>query len=290
VSTPATHWRIGPDRTLDLSEPHIMGILNVTPDSFSDGGRFESIDDACGQAAVMIDAGASIIDVGGESTRPGAQRVQAQVQIDRVVPVIEAIGEQWDIPLSIDTTLAEVARAAIDAGANIINDVAAGSEDAAMLPLAAQTGCGLVLMHRVHAPEDDSWSTQWKTPPQYGGDVAIEVRDWLLDRVAKACTAGVDRACICIDPGLGFGKDVGQNWRLIAQSHVLADTGLPVLGAASRKSFIGAVTGADQPEDRLPGSLAVTAVQCGGGFRLFRVHDVADHLRVARSVIAAAWA
>lgn len=285
MSNAATTWRIGPDRVLDLAGGHIMGILNITPDSFSDGGRFMSVETAFEHAASMIDQGATIIDIGGESTRPGADRVSAEAQCDRVIPVIEAIRARWDVALSVDTTRAPVAEAAIVAGADIINDVAAGTEDADMLPLAARSGCGLVLMHRLHAPGGDQWSDQWGTDPDYGGDVTGAVLAWLHDRLEVARQAGVDQSRICIDPGLGFGKSVRQNWTLIADAARFVQTGLPVLSAASRKSFIGAVTGQDQPDNRLAGSLAVTSVQAAAGIRLFRVHDAADHGRVMRAVV-----
>lgn len=279
MTAAATHWRIGPDRVLDLTAPQVMGILNVTPDSFSDGGRYEGLDAAMRHVDAMVAAGATIIDVGGESTRPGASRIEAAEQIERVMPVVHAIVAQHAVPVSIDTTRAAVAEAALAAGASIINDVAAGQEDSDMLSLAAEHGCGLVLMHRRAAPDADTWSDAWASAPAYGDDVVISVRDWLLGRVQAATDAGVAAEAICIDPGLGFGKNVPQNWQLIAASDVLVATGLPVLAASSRKSFIGAVTGEETPAERLSGSLTATAVQAAAGIRLFRVHDVGAHHR-----------
>lgn len=273
----ATHWRLAPDLELDLKTPRIMGILNVTPDSFSDGGQFTRVADAIVHADQMVGEGAAIIDIGGESTRPGAERVGADEQVRRVVPVLEAIRSRIDIPISIDTTLATVAEAALDAGANVINDVSAGLEDAAMLPIVAERGCGIVLMHRLCPPDEDSRSDQYATHPEYGGDAVDSIQAWLLGRADTAMQAGIHPAAICLDPGLGFGKSVAQNWQLIASSSVFADMGYPVLAAASRKSFIGAVTGATRPEDRLGGSRSVTAMQYAGGLRIFRVHDVAAH-------------
>lgn len=280
----ATHWRIAPELELNLKTPRIMGILNVTPDSFSDGGRYNDLAGAAAQAQRMVEEGAAIIDIGGESTRPGAERIDAVEQICRVLPVIKAIRASTSIPISIDTTLADVARAAIDAGATIINDVSAGLEDEAMLALAANRGCGIVLMHRLCPPDEDTWSDHYENDPDYGGDVVSSVRSWLLARADAAIQASIHPAAICLDPGLGFGKSVAQNWQLIAGTAALVETGYPILAAASRKSFIGAVTNAATPADRLQGSLAVTAFQGAAGARLFRVHDVMDHVHAAKQV------
>ena len=277
----ATHWRIGCERELDLSTPQIMGILNVTPDSFSDGGLHESMEQAVAHADRMIAEGATLIDIGGESTRPGAERIDASVQCDRVLPVITEIVLRHDVPISIDTTRAEVASAALDAGASIINDVSAGREDADMLPLAAERGCGLVLMHRLRPPGEDCWSDAYEHDPDYGGDVVVAVRDWLLARAGVVEAAGVDRASICLDPGLGFGKSVAQNWQLVERFAAMVETGYPILAAASRKSFIGAATGVTSPADRGAGSAAVTVLQVAAGARLLRVHDVALHVAAA---------
>jgi dihydropteroate synthase len=254
-----------------------MGILNVTPDSFSDGGRHNKPADAVAHAERMVGEGAAIIDIGGESTRPGAERIGAGEQIRRVVPVIEAIRSRIDIPISIDTTLSDVATAAIDAGATMINDVSAGTEDEAMLPLAAQRGCGIVLMHRLCPPEEDSWSDRYTREPEYDGDVVGSVLAWLLAHALVAIEAGVHPSAICLDPGLGFGKTVQQNWKLIAGSDRFAAINYPVLAASSRKSFLGTVTGVTRPEQRGSVSLAVTAMQYAAGLRLFRVHDVSAH-------------
>jgi dihydropteroate synthase len=275
------------ERALDLSTPQIMGILNMTPDSFSDGGLHESIEQAVTHADQMIAEGADLIDIGGESTRPGAERVDAKTQRDRVVPIITEIASRHDVPISIDTTRAEVASAAIDAGASIINDVSAGREDADMLPLAAERGCGLVLMHRLRPPEEDCWSDAYEHDPDYGGDVVVAVRDWLLARADVVEAAGVDRASICLDPGLGFGKSVAQNWELVERFASFVDTGYPILAAASRKSFIGAATGVTVPADRGAGSAAVTVLQVAAGARLLRVHDVALHVAAAAESLSA---
>lgn len=289
VNVPSA-WRIASRRLIELDRPRLMGILNITPDSFSDGGLHHGPRSGVGAALRMIEEGASMIDVGGESTRPGAERVPAEEQINRVVPVIEQIRLHSDVPISIDTTLSKVARAAIDAGADAINDVAAGTEDDDIFALAAERHCGLVLMHRRDRPQDDSYSDQYAAggTPSYD-DVVTAVRDFLAERARVAINAGVSPEAIVIDPGLGFGKTVEQNFQLIARTSELVELGYPVLSAASRKSFIGAVTGVEQPSDRAAGSVAVSVMHWASGVRLFRVHDVASH-RHALSVAAAVTA
>jgi dihydropteroate synthase len=282
-------WRTGPRRVLNLDEPRLMGILNVTPDSFSDGGELSSVAAALERALAMIDAGADVIDVGGESTRPGALAVDADEQVRRTEPVIRALRGQSDVLISIDTTRAPVAQAALDAGADIINDVSAGRDDEAMLDLAAARGCGLILMHRRARPDAEEYSHAYGEPPTYE-DVVEAVRAFLAERIAAATTRGVDPASIVVDPGLGFGKTVEQNFELIARTEELLALGHPVLGAASRKSFLGAVTGIERPRDRDAASVAVSCLQHRAGVRLFRVHDVASHrqaLRVTRAVSVA---
>lgn len=281
-------WRIGGGRSIDLSVPRVMGILNITPDSFSDGGRYNNVQLAVQRAQELIEGGTELLDIGGESTQPGAERVGAAEQIQRVVPVIRAILEAGiDTPISIDTTLAEVAEASIEAGAAIINDVAAGTESDEMLGVAARTEAGLVLMHRLREPGADSYSHAYPKEPEYPGGVVHAVRVFLEQRVQAALGAGVKPEAIVIDPGLGFGKSVSQNYELIARTGELLELGYPLLSAASRKSFIGAASGADRAEDRLAGSLAVTLAHERMGVRLFRVHDAREHtqaLRVARAI------
>ncbi len=274
----ATTWRIAADRELLLDQPRLIGILNVTPDSFSDGGQFADDAEAVEHALAMIEAGACIIDIGGESTRPGATRIGAAEQCHRVIPVIEALRSQSDVLISIDTTLADVARPALDAGANIINDVSAAREDATMLALAARSKCGLILMHRLHAPAQDNYSDQYDAPPEYDNEnVTATVREFLVHAAERARSAGVDPANICIDPGLGFGKTVAQNYELLSAAEIFLCTGFPVLCAASRKSFIGAASGITDPALRVHGSVAIAVAQYLAGVRLFRVHDVAAH-------------
>lgn len=282
----ATSWRVG-GRDLSLEPWVVMGVVNATPDSFSDGGEHLDPDRAAESAMAMVDAGAGIIDVGGESTRPGAARVEAEEQIRRVVPVIEAIRRRSEVVISIDTTLAAVAEAAIARGAEIVNDVSAGEEDPSILALAAQQGCGLVLMHRLAPPPADSYSDRYQAAPAYG-DVVEEVVARLLERVALAEAAGVDPSSIAIDPGLGFGKSVEQNYALIGRIEELASLGRPVLIGASRKSFIGAVAAESDPHRRVTGSVVAAVAAWAGGARIIRTHDVAatrQGLEVAAAVL-----
>jgi dihydropteroate synthase len=285
---PPKEWQIAPGRTLRLDEPRLIGVLNVTPDSFSDGGAYQDPAAAVEQGLAMVDQGACIIDVGGESVRPGALRVGDAEQIARTVPVIEGLRQHSDVLISIDTTSSLVAGSALDAGARIVNDVAAGTEDEHMLPLAAQRGCGLVLMHRLVPPEADTYSDRYDRPPDYG-DVVTEVRAYLGERCRAAVGCGVDPSAIVIDPGLGFGKTVQQNYELIRRAGELTDAGYPLLSAASRKSFVGAVTGVAEPRRRVIGSTVISVIHWLAGVRLFRVHDVAAHreaLAVAAGITA----
>jgi dihydropteroate synthase len=281
----ATHWLLAGGRALALEPYAIMGILNVTPDSFSDGGAFPSTDAAVEHALAMISEGATIIDVGAESTRPGATRVPAAEQIARAVPVIRAMRVRSDVPISIDTTLAAVAEAALDAGADAVNDVSAGDEDDAMLPLVARRGCGLVLMHRVAPPDRDRYSTEYAASA-IGGEIVATVRDRLLAAADRALGLGIPKASIALDPGLGFGKTVEQNWALIARSGEFADLGFPLLIGASRKSFVGRVTGVEDPVKRVVGSAVAAAIAWSGGARIIRTHDV----QATREALAAAAA
>ena len=272
------------------SAPRIMGILNVTPDSFSDGGRFADPEAAVAQARHMIAQGADIIDVGGESTRPGATRMSADEQIERVVEPIRRIrslleqegpGRASDI--SIDTTLSGVAEAALDAGATMLNDVSAGREDPGMFALAAGRGVPIVLMHMLGEP-----ATMQKNP-RYG-DVVAEVRQFLLDRAAAAEAAGVARGQIIVDPGIGFGKTVEHNLQLLAALPQLVGTGYRVLLGTSRKRFLGGLSCTGQvpaaAADRIGGTAATTALATAAGVSIIRVHDVAIN-RQAADVAAA---
>jgi len=259
-------------QTLTLDRPRIMGILNVTPDSFSDGGQFAQVETAVARAVQMIEEGADVIDVGGESTRPASQPVPAEQQIKRVVPVIKRIVQQISgAVVSIDTTRAEVAQAALAAGATILNDVSAGRDDPRMIELAAATGSPIVLMHMRGTPatmQDD---------PHYE-DVVEEVLSFLADRV-QVVGASVDRDRIIIDPGIGFGKTYQHNLTLLANLDRFVATGYPVLLGTSRKGFFGTIHRGSNGEpipaaDRVGGTCATTALGVSAGVSVFRVHDV----------------
>ncbi|GAB4193345.1 MAG: dihydropteroate synthase [Phycisphaeraceae bacterium] len=264
-----------------------MGILNLTPDSFSDGGRFTDPHVAVSHALTMVEQGADIIDVGGESTRPGACRVDPDTQIRRVEPVIRALREKLDeqfphIPISIDTTLSEVASAAVRAGATILNDVSAGREDLRMLKLAADMSLPIILMHMQGEPGT------MQDAPTYG-DVVEEIRQFLLERAEAAVRAGIDRRRIVIDPGIGFGKTLEHNLALLRAVGRFVDTGYPLLIGASRKRFISAFGRGRGPDDRsepdvhdrLGGTCAVTTHCVQQGVQLLRVHDVAPNRQAA---------
>lgn len=280
-------WRYGARGELSLDRTRVVAILNVTPDSFSDGGKLTTPEAAALAALRAVELGAAVLDVGGESTRPGAARVSEEEQIARVVPSIRAIramgGAAGVIPISVDTTRSAVARAAIEAGADAINDVSAGTEDEGILRLAAECGAGVILMHRLRPPGEDSYSDRYRESPRYQ-DVALEARAFLLERARRAMEMGVAREAIAIDPGLGFGKSVEDNVTLVRRMDELVATGFAVLGAASRKSFVGraSLERETQPSERLAGSLAFAAAMHARGVRLFRVHDVGEHVEMLR--------
>lgn len=254
---------------LAMDRPRIMGILNVTPDSFSDGGLFLRPEAAVMQARLMA-AGADIIDIGGESTRPGAAEVAAEDEVARTAPVIAALREGGlDLPISIDTRKAAVARAALAAGASWVNDVTALRFDPAMAGAVAEGGVPVILMHSIATPatmQDD---------PQYD-DVLLDVFDALAERVAAAEAAGIPRARIAVDPGIGFGKTLAHNLALLARLSLFHDLGLPVLLGASRKRFIGTIGAEAEAARRMPGSLAVALHGVAQGVQMIRVHDVAE--------------
>jgi dihydropteroate synthase len=255
-----------------------MGVLNVTPDSFSDGGRHLSVEAAVQRAEQMIAEGADVIDVGPESTRPGAEPVPAEEQIARAVPVIETLRQAHpDVPVSIDTQLARVAEAALDAGADLVNDVSALRCDPGLAHLVAERGVWIVLMHMLGEP---------RTMQTAGGgpvyqDVVREVIDFLRQRLEWAVERGIDRRKVIVDPGIGFGKTVEHNLQLMGRLDELHTLGVPLLVGASRKSFIGRVTDVEVPEERLAGSLACVALATAAGASVIRVHDVAESRRAA---------
>ena len=266
------------DKTLDLTHPLVMGVLNVTPDSFSDAGRFASPDEAVQHGLRLAAEGAALIDVGGESTRPGARPVTAEEELRRVLPVIEQLRRATTAVISIDTSKPEVMRAAAAAGAGFINDVRALREPGA-LEAAAASGCGLCLMHMQGEPRT------MQVAPHYR-DVVGEVRAFLAARVAACRDAGIDAARITIDPGFGFGKSLEHNLTLLRHLPELAADGPPVLVGLSRKSTVGKLTGRE-PGERVYGSVALAVIAALKGAHIIRAHDVAatvDALKVAAAV------
>ena len=258
-----------------------MGILNVTPDSFFDGGRFSSVDTALRRAEETVSDGADIIDIGGESTRPGSQRVSFQEEIARVLPVIDAIASRFDIPISIDTSKSEVARAAVDAGAEIINDISGLRFDAKIAEVAAETNAGLVLMH-----SRGDFETMHSQPPVE--DIFEEVETDFRRSLGVARSANVNKENIVLDVGIGFGKTVDQNLQLIAGlERIIGEfSEYPILVGASRKSFIGKLLDTPDPEDRLNGSLAAAVIAAWNGASILRVHDVRETVDAVRTIHA----
>jgi dihydropteroate synthase len=270
------------DLLLDLAEPRVMGVLNVTPDSFSDGGRYVDIAAAVERGVAMVGEGAAIIDVGGESTRPGAAGVDVREELDRVIPVVERLASRVSVPISVDTSKPEVMRAAIAAGARLVNDVKALRTPGA-IEAVADTGAAVCLMHMQGEPRT------MQAAPEYD-DVVGDVRDYLAGRVAACLAAGIGRDRICVDPGIGFGKRPEHNLALLAAIDRLAEPDLPVLVGVSRKSLVGIITGRP-PEGRLAGSVAFAALAVMGGAAIIRAHDVAetvDAVKVANALRRAA--
>jgi dihydropteroate synthase len=264
---------------LSLESPAVMGILNVTPDSFSDGGKFLAPDAALRQAEAMAEAGASIIDVGGESTRPGAEDVGEQEELDRVLPVLEAITDGVEATVSIDTSKPGVMREAINAGAGMINDIRALRDEGA-LEVAAELQVPVCLMHMQGRPRTMQQS------PHYD-DVVADVKGFLADRIAACRAAGLDEGLLIVDPGFGFGKTPQHNVELLANLRQLEELGRPILAGWSRKSTLGALTGREVDE-RLPASIAAAVIAVTHGANIVRVHDVwetVDALHVATVVM-----
>ena len=272
-------WRCH-DRAFPLGERTLlMGVVNVTPDSFSDGGRFLHPDDAVKHAMQLAADGADILDVGGESTRPGAEPVSLDAEVARVVPVIERLRtEVLDIAISIDTRHPEVARAALAAGADIVNDVT-GASAPDTLTAVRESGAGLVLMHMQGEPQT------MQADPTYD-DVVVEVRDFLAERIEAAVSAGVARDRLCVDPGVGFGKTTAHNLALLRDIVSFRRLGMPVLVGVSRKRFIGELSGVDDPAERVDGTAGAVAWCAAQGIDVLRVHDVKEMARVVKVVDA----
>ena len=265
--------------TNELRPPLVMGILNVTPDSFSDGGKYASPEAAIARAEELAEAGADIIDIGGESTRPGSDPVEPAEQIRRVIPVLEDVAHRLPVLFSIDTTSSEVAHAALDAGAAIINDISAGRDDPQILALAARRMCPIILMHMLGRPKSMQQS------PFYD-EVTAEVAGFLDERIVNAGIYGVHIDKILIDPGIGFGKTRDHNLQLLKRLRELTVLGRPLVVGTSRKRFIGQITGEPEGSDRLMGTAATVAWSLANGASIVRVHDVESITRVVRMIRA----
>jgi dihydropteroate synthase len=268
-------WRIG-DRILDLSRQGlIMGVLNVTPDSFSDGGNFFDAENAVDHGLRMAAEGAHIVDIGGESTRPGAEAVATEEELRRVIPVIEQLRRKSEVIISIDTSKAEVARAAIRAGASIVNDVTGGRGDKDMMPLIAETKSAFIIMHMQGTPQT------MQTAPQYRNLVS-EVSDFFRQQYARAIVYNIDTMAIAFDPGIGFGKTLEHNVELLAQLERLRAHDRPIVIGVSRKSFLGKLINSAQISDRLAPAVALTSLLRTRGADVLRVHDVKENVNALK--------
>jgi len=274
-------WKIG-DRIFDLSRQGlIMGVLNVTPDSFSDGGKFFAAEKAIEHGLKMVADGADIVDVGGESTRPGAEAIAADEELRRVIPVIEKLRTKIDVPISIDTSKTEVALAAIQSGASIVNDVTGGRGDDGMLSVIAKTKSALIIMHMQGTPRT------MQKQPRYD-DVVSEVADFFRQQYACAIGCNIDPMAIAFDPGIGFGKTLDHNLELLAQLERLRAHDRPLVIGVSRKSFLGKLVESPDMDDRGAPAVALTALLRTRGADVFRVHDVKENvsaLRVTEAIL-----
>lgn len=263
--------------TLELSHPHVMGILNVTPDSFSDGGSHNTLIEAVKHANLMINAGATIVDIGGESTRPGAAEVSVEEELARVIPVVEAIAQRFEVWISVDTSKPEVIREAARAGAHIINDIRSLTEPGA-LEAAAQTGLPVCLMHMQGQPKT------MQEAPKYE-DVFADVNHFFVENIARCERAGIAKEKLLLDPGFGFGKNLSHNYALLARLGEFHHFGLPLLAGMSRKTMIGQLLNVG-PTERLSGSLACAVIAAMQGAQIIRVHDVKETVEAMRVVEA----
>ncbi|HEY5766895.1 MAG TPA: dihydropteroate synthase [Candidatus Udaeobacter sp.] len=274
-------WKIG-KRVFDVSRHGlIMGVLNVTPDSFSDGGEFLTADKATERGLQMAAEGAHIIDIGGESTHPGSQSVTVAEELRRVIPVIENLHRKLDVPISIDTSKADVARAAIEAGASVVNDVTGGQGDEQMLPLVAESKAAFILMHMQGTP------ATMQIQPRYT-DVVAEISEFFRQQYARAIGLNIDPMAIAFDPGIGFGKTLEHNLELLAQLERLRTHDRALVVGVSRKSFLGKLIGSPEISDRLVPGLALTSLLRARGADVFRVHDVKENvyaLRVTEAIL-----
>jgi dihydropteroate synthase len=248
---------------------YLMGILNVTPDSFSDGGEFNNIESALSQARFMLENGVDIIDIGGQSTRPGAKEISVEEELDRVIPVIKALRQESSLPISIDTTRANVASAAIAAGADIVNDISGATFDLEMLSTVARLQVPIILMHMRGTPETMQQMTEYK-------DLIGEIYQFFETQIAKAIATGIQRDRLIIDPGIGFAKNYQQNIELLKRTKEFCSLKVPILIGTSRKSFIGRLLNRNNPKDRVWGTAATCCAAIANGADILRVHDVAE--------------
>ncbi|MEC4986025.1 MAG: dihydropteroate synthase, partial [Oscillatoria sp. PMC 1076.18] len=260
---------------------YLMGILNVTPDSFSDGGEFNNCDAALAQGVDIVKSGGDIIDVGGQSTRPGAAQISLAEEIERVLPIIQALRKQLDTPISIDTTRAEVAKAAVEAGADIVNDISGATFDEKMLSVVAELGVPIILMHIRGNPETMQKLTDYQ-------DLVGEIYQFFESRIAAAVEAGIARSHIIIDPGIGFAKNYEQNLELMRRLSEFRSLNTPILIGVSRKSFIGHILHKSNPKERIWGTAAACSAAIASGADIIRVHDVPQMYDVCR-VTDAIW-
>lgn len=284
MTPPRRVWRVR-GGVVPLDRPAVLGILNLTPDSFSDGGRWSTLDAALAQAHAMVEAGAAVIDVGGESTRPGARPVPAEEELRRVLPFVEAAAPELGVPISIDTRSATVARACLDAGAAIVNDVSALAHDPEMAEVVAEAGAGVILMHMRGTPDTMNAQARY-------ADVAEDVARELRPALERAAEAGIPEDAVVTDPGIGFAKETDHSLTLLRRLGPLLALGRPVLVGPSRKRFLGEVLGVDT-EERLHGTVSACVMAYLAGADLFRVHDVGpvvQALNVAAASAAAAGA
>lgn len=254
---------------------YLMGVLNVTPDSFSDGGKFNTLDNALAQAQYLVDAGADIIDIGGQSTRPGAAEVSLEEELNRVLPVLQALRLYTQVPISVDTTRASVARAAIEAGADMVNDISGGTFDPDMLSVVAQLKVPIVLMHIRGTPQTMQQLTDYQ-------DLIAEIYQFLESRIAAFVAAGIARSKIIIDPGIGFAKTYNQNLELLRRLPEFRSLGCPMLVGPSRKSFIGHILNQPDPKARVWGTGAACCAAIAGSADILRVHDLPEMRDVCR--------
>jgi dihydropteroate synthase len=280
VDRPRVPWRLRGREIVCGERTLLMGVVNVTPDSFSDGGQFHDLEAAVAQGLGLVEDGADILDVGGESTRPGSDPVPVEQELDRVIPVVKRLAAEVDVPISIDTRKPQVASAAVEVGAVIVNDVAAGREEG-MLDVVRDTGAGFILMHMHGKPK-----TMQREEPLPADTVVERVHRDLVERVDTAVDSGIDRDRLAVDPGLGFGKTEEGSLRLMREVGAFLDFGLPLVVGPSRKSFIGHALGDLPVDERMEGTAGAAAYMAARGAHVVRVHDVKGLARVLRVVDA----